>query len=331
MTVQRVSSYQRIFDHLAEKIRREELPNGQLVLEGGLASFFHTSRGPVRQALKELVNQGLMVKAEGRGYMVVLPGEAVPASPVRKKITAEMLGSHNGGNAMPVQESAAASIYGDVEQAVTLCIPFGHYRIIETSLCEFHHVSRTVGREVLQRLQQRGLIEKSMQSHWLAGPITAHDVSQEYELRLFLEPEALRMAAPYLERKALIKMQDDLQACLENPSMRTLEAVERLENALHNDCITPARNLKLLNVLDQCRLPLVVNHVFYDTLKNTELQKLFWEHKLVLDHLVAGSVDAAAGALKAHLLEASRRTRARLKVLSVFPEPNLPPYLKRIV
>lgn len=331
MSVQRVPAYQRVNDHLSELIWNGFLPNGQLLLEGSLASFFRTSRGPVRQALKELVKNGLLVKSDGKGYMVLTPGKSPLESPIRQKLTNEMLRGEDAEDTFHVPESAAAGIYPEVEQAVTLCIPFGHYRIIESSLCEHHRVSRTVGREVLQRLQQIGLIEKSMQSHWLAGPITARDVVQEYEIRLFLEPEALKMAAPKFERHQLVKLQSDLQSCIENPALRTLEAVERIENALHNELIREAGNSKLLAVLDQCRLPHVVNHVFYETLRNTDRQLLFGEHKLVIDHLVAGSYEAAAGALRAHLLAAGERTRSRLKVLSVFPEPRLPPYLKRIV
>jgi DNA-binding GntR family transcriptional regulator len=328
MSGQRVPSYQRIMDRLAEGIRSGRLVNGQRLLEGELAELFQTSRGPVRQALKRLVSESLARKADGRGYQVTVPGQPTPDTVCRTPVTAEMLG---GDEMSATSGSAAEAIYRDVEQAVTLCIPFGHYRIVETALCDHHHVSRTVGREVLQRLQQQGLIEKSMQSHWLAGPVTARDVVQEYDLRLHLEPEALREAAPALPRARLTAMQASLEDCLDNPSQRTFEAIERIERELHSECLSYCPNRKLLSILDHCRLPLVVNHVFYETLKNTERQWLFGEHKLVVDHLIAGSVEAAAEALKAHLMAARERTRARLKVLSVFPEPDLPPYLNRIV
>lgn len=327
MSGQRIPSYQRIMDRLAEGIRSGRLVNGQRLLEGELAELFQTSRGPVRQALKGLVSQELARKADGRGYQVTLPGEQAPNIVSKAPVTAEMLG---GDGISAAGGSAAETIYRDVEQSVTLCIPFGHYRIVETALCEHHRVSRTVGREVLQRLQQQGLIEKSLQSHWLAGPVTARDVVQEYDLRLYLEPEALREAAPALPRARLIAMQASLKDCLDNPSQRTLKAIERIERELHSECLSYCPNRKLLSVLDHCRLPQVVNHVFYGTLKNTERQWLFGEHKLVIDHLIAGSIEAAAEALKAHLKAARERTRARLKVLSVFPEPDLPPYLHRI-
>jgi hypothetical protein len=51
---------------------------------------------------------------------------------------------------------------------------------------------------------------------------------------------------------------------------------------------------------------------------------------LIIELLLQGSFAAAAAALEDHLQKAARRTLQRLKVLSVFPEPELPAYLIRI-
>ena len=54
--------------------------------------------------------------------------------------------------------------------AVAACLIFGEYRIIETEIASHFNVSRTVVRDVLGRLQERGLVRKSQSSRWLAGP-----------------------------------------------------------------------------------------------------------------------------------------------------------------
>jgi len=41
-------------------------------------------------------------------------------------------------------------------------------------------------------------------------------------------------------------------------------------------------------------------------------------------------VESAALSLREHLLRARERTLQRLKVLSVLPEPALPPYMERL-
>jgi len=55
-----------------------------------------------------------------------------------------------------------------------------------------------VVRDVLARLQERGLIRKNAASHWIAGPLTARTVSEKFELRGIVEPAALRLAAPHI-------------------------------------------------------------------------------------------------------------------------------------
>ncbi|MEM8275266.1 GntR family transcriptional regulator, partial [Morganella morganii] len=54
------------------------------------------------------------------------------------------------------------------------------------------------------------------------------------------------------------------------------------------------------------------------------------EHRLVLQMLLQGANDAAALGLQEHLRRAQMRTLQRLKVISVLPEPALPPYLLRL-
>lgn len=319
-------SYQRIHDILREKLLGGDIPVGLVLLEGPISELFGTSRGPVRKALQLLHDNQLISRFSGRGYLASPDPHAV--EPLRDDLTADMLGLVNTPS---TALSVADRIFQEVDEAVSKCIAFGHYRLIETALCNYHSVSRTVGREVLQRLREQELIEKSIQSHWLAGPVTATAVVQEYELRILLEPAALIESAPFIKRDRLVQMQQNLLYFLDNPDQRTFESVRQLERELHHECLQHASNKKLLGILSHCRLPLAINQVFYETLENTTNQPLFYEHKLVIDHLLAGSVEAAAGALEAHLRSASRRTRARLKVLSVFPEPKLPPYLVKIV
>ena len=72
-------------------------------------------------------------------------------------------------------------------------------------MCEHFEVSRTVVRDVLGRLNHDGLIEKDRWSHWTAGPLTARDVQESYEMRRLLEPAALRLSAPLARRAAEIE------------------------------------------------------------------------------------------------------------------------------
>jgi hypothetical protein len=50
----------------------------------------------------------------------------------------------------------------------------------------------------------------------------------------------------------------------------------------------------------------------------------------VFDHLLLHDAEGAATALRYHLEADHQRSRARLKVLSVFDAPDVAPYLTRI-
>ena len=52
-------------------------------------------------------------------------------------------------------------IYEEVERTPSRSLIFGRYRIIEALMAEEFDVSRTVVRDVLGRLQERGLVQKA--------------------------------------------------------------------------------------------------------------------------------------------------------------------------
>lgn len=53
-----------IVDAIRSKIFNHEIKPGQRIVELELAKEFHTSRGPIREALRQLENEGIIVYAE---------------------------------------------------------------------------------------------------------------------------------------------------------------------------------------------------------------------------------------------------------------------------
>lgn len=62
--------YNQIYQTLRKNIVDGDLRIGQPVSERSLASYFHSSRTPIRRALQQLVNDGLLQKNKQRGYHV---------------------------------------------------------------------------------------------------------------------------------------------------------------------------------------------------------------------------------------------------------------------
>lgn len=62
-----------IYEILKEEIISGELPPGEQLVEQTIADRFHTSRSPVREAIKQLTGDGLVVNITNKGTFVKMP------------------------------------------------------------------------------------------------------------------------------------------------------------------------------------------------------------------------------------------------------------------
>jgi len=320
--------YELIQSVLEGHIRIGRLPLGQVLLEKPLSELFQTSRAPVQQALAGLESKSLIHRFEGRGYLV--GGPTSSPEPVRQDLrslelplTAEM------DEALQTRGSWEV-IYEEVECAVASCLVFGTYRIIEIELAEHFGVSRTVARDVLGRLHERGLVRKGPTSHWLSGPLTAKDMREMYELRCLLEPAALRNAIHQVTRSDIEAMRERTVA-RESQRDWPAEAIDEIESELHYTFVLATSNERLAETLRHVQLPLRETEKFLRTVGLPSDHAVATEHRLIYDLLLNDATEAAAAALEAHLRAESRRSLALLKTVAVIGSPRqLAPYLKRI-
>ena len=103
-----------------------------------------------------------------------------------------------------------------------------------------------------------------------------------------------------------------------------------IEADLHVACLKGLRNRRLFDAVRQTQIALVINRLFGLYLGVHDETEMLLEHRLVFDHLGLGDAEGAAAALAHHLKADHARARARLKVLSMFGDPEIAPYLVRI-
>lgn len=300
---------------------------GLVLLEAPLADLFATSRVPVRQALALLCEEGLIRRFDGRGYVIDPHGDV--GEPVRRPLSRALLGLDTQQELID-QRPLSERVYDDIAACVSTVMVFGHYRLDEQLAADHLGVSRSVVREALMRLRDRGLVEKEPYAQWLAGPLTAKEITDDYELRALLEPQALQQTAVHLGREALQQMLEHIVQLQKNPAAATSADVERLEHDLHVRCLEGLRNRKMAALIQLYQSPMNVSRIFNEALNMGIDEATLIEHRLVIEALLHGNVDAAALSLRDHLLRARERTLQRLKVLSVLPEPELAPYLIRL-
>jgi DNA-binding GntR family transcriptional regulator len=191
-------------------------------------------------------------------------------------------------------------------------------------------VRRTDGRYVRPRLDARALIAKDRSSHWLAGPFGARMLDEAHEMRQLLEPKALVLVAPRLESAAIEAGRARIVDALARPVRLSQQSIAAVENDLHIDLLKGLRNRRLADAVAQSQISLVINRLFGKYIGVHDENELLLEHRLVFDHLLLHDAEGAATALRYHLEADHQRSRARLKVLSVFDAPDVAPYLTRI-
>ncbi len=309
---------------LRANIAAGRLPPGLVLLEGPIAALMKTSRAPVQTALRLLEEEDIVHRFEGRGYLVGAAKSDV--EPIRKDLSKLGLRISNEIDSALQNRGLWERVYDEVENAVAASLIFGDFRITESELGEYYGVSRTVVRDVLGRLHERGLIAKTQSSHWVVRALTAQSVRERFELRELLEPEALRRAwdrAEYDEiQKALLQERNRAPSA---PDSRTWVDLDRM---LMTHCLMRGPNAHLIDLIQQNRLPLEAASRALTKLGLPEDQIATNEY-LVLFELIAGrAIDAAATYWRSHLAALAEKNLARLKIVAVIADPPVGvPYL----
>lgn len=309
-------------DWVSDSIAAGLLPDGTRLTVAAVADRLELSRSPVKRGLDLLAKAGHLTRDQRSGYIVGNGTWAAPAAANLFTLPLPDLAPATGALARAGWER----ILDEVAEATAASIPFGIYHISETGIGAHFSVSRTVTREVLSRLHERGAIAKDRASHWIAGPLSARMLDDEHALRRLLEPAALAEAMPMI-RASLPAMQARLEMARPNCPP---EEIDLIEADLHDTCIGHQPNRRLAAVLVLLRAGRRVNRLFATHVVQHDEAALLTEHRLVLDHLALGDGEGAAAALRHHLDADHARTRERLKVLSVFGDPVVAPYLTRV-
>ncbi|MDR2316209.1 MULTISPECIES: GntR family transcriptional regulator [unclassified Pseudomonas] len=321
------SRYETIRNTLREAILGGQAIPGLVLVEGPLAELFGTSRVPVRQALNLLHDEGLIRRFDGRGFLI--DPEGTCEAPLRVPLTRKLLGLEPQEDLIDYRP-LGERIYDHLAETVIRFMVFGHYRIDEQTAAQELNVSRNVVREALMRLRDKGLVEKEPYAQWLAGPLTAQAVKQDYELRILLEPDALRQGIEHVPRSELESMLKRIITAQEAGRHVQRADIEQLEQDLHVTCIAGVSNTRMAAVIRQCQIPMNVGRVLHEALHTSNDEAMLIEHRLIFEALLYGTVESACSCLRDHILKARERTLQRLKVLSVLPEPQVPGYLQRM-
>lgn len=166
-------------------------------------------------------------------------------------------------------------------------------------------VSRTPVREALTRLASEGLVEPAGRGFVLPA-LSPADIDDIYELRLILEPEAIRQATRGLTgRKQIQPIREQLAAMVAAHSADDAEAFSEANYRYRAAWLALVTNRRLLRAIE-----LYADHVRYLrvlTLGDADTRAVVLKGlKRLAAEFAAGNASAAADAMRDHLGEAKR-------------------------
>lgn len=314
--------HERGYSILAARIADGSLPAGAVLLESRIADEFGISRAPVRQALLRLAADGLVARTERHGYRVV----ADPARSPQTKGSAE--------SADRVRLAPAATwqrIYDEIEAEIVARTSFATWRVVESDMARHYGVSRTVARDVIARLHQRGVVRKDERSRWYARGLTPDYVAELYEMRRVLEPAALLGAAETVPRDMLARMHRRLQDVIAHPDRIDGRTLDELEAELHGELLGHCGNRTLMEALRHYQSLLIAHRFLYAWAPRLfPVEPFLPEHLEIVDRLAEGRPAEAAEALERHLRVSLDRAIHRIGIVAGGYDPAPLPYLERI-
>jgi DNA-binding GntR family transcriptional regulator len=196
-----------------------------------LSQRYRVSLTPVRLAVRDLVADGLLLK-QPNGRLAI-------------NREANRRGRSNGSVETLVSPPDRRELENTFTgQVIRMSLRGDTAYLREEATAEQLGVGRAVLRQLLSRLQGKGLIEHIPRCGWRVRRFDEDDMRAYLEIRLTLELKALELAKPHLIRA-------DLEAMLRGNLPAVKGADSRLDNNLHHYLIEKSGNLYLQDFFER--------------------------------------------------------------------------------
>jgi DNA-binding GntR family transcriptional regulator len=315
--------YELIYDVLREHLIDESFPPGLVLGESTVARAFGSSRVPAAAALQRLKFEGLLRGFDGRGLIAV--GVEPP-----ELVRAELL---DAGLRLPSAVTTSLEvrnhhgrIYPQVEHAVAASLAHGRFLVNETALADHYGVSRTVAHEVLTKLERTGLITQEGNQRWYAGPLTAEDLRNHFEMRWLLEPVALGQSMETLDPAIVTTRRRHLERAVRQKL--TPLRLEKLETELHAHTVLSNANPRMVDTIRRSQLFVIPTHSTFASQPHVEeLGRTLEDHLEIYDLILKRQKKRAMQALEMHVRRALEPNVERIRQISGRPSLATPPFL----
>ncbi|MCP4195026.1 MAG: GntR family transcriptional regulator [Planctomycetaceae bacterium] len=267
-----------IKDDLAAQLESgRELPI-QLTLES-LAGHYNVSLTPVRTAVAELIDEGLLKKGKNHRLATTLTARR-GTSPRQKPKPPE-----------PPRDPYEL-IAGDLMQLSLQGEPID---LREEATAEKYNISRSAIRNILHRLAGEGVLDHIPRRGWRLRPFRQDDLQAFIEVRELLELKALELARPRLEPRELQRMLDS------NIPPASATHSLNVDESLHEYLITTADNAYITDFFARHGRYYRLLFEWEDHDRDVAIETMRQHHE-ILTALLKKSWSAAKKALSHHIL-----------------------------
>lgn len=318
---------QYIYDVLRANILERRVQPGLVLTESALSKLFGVSRAPTADALSRLADEGLIVRHDGRGFLVGAGG-----SP-RLRVALE-----DSGLAIPPTSAENIAVrgwrdalYPTVESEIAGCISYGTFGVAGAAMAKHYSVSRTTTQEMLGRLERVGLVEQGTNGRWIAPRLTVKGARDHYQMRRLLEPVALLDAVRRLGQGPVAAARARIAELRTRAAWPTVDDITAVEGDLHRALVHGCSNEPMRATITRSQLPLIATHMAFSRyLQTEEMARVLDDHDAVLFSLQLGKDEVAASQLRDHL-DQGLKTTVRYLEGNPDPPPGLiPPYMTKV-
>jgi DNA-binding GntR family transcriptional regulator len=268
---------------IARLIRQGGLAAPGALTERALAARFHVSRSPVRVALRELAEAGVLSPAERGGLRLADPAAAVPLA-----------------EAKPVADEDEATYLAIARDRLAGEIPD---RISENELIRRHGLTRPRMQALLHRMSEEGWAERLPGNGWRFLPVltSMESYRQSYSFRQAIEPAGLRDPGFCLNRPEL-EHHLEAQRRLVAGEVLTISAVDlfRVSSAMHEaimECSGNAFSIESLRRVNRLRRLIE----YGQSIDREKARARCAEHVAMLELILDGRHIDAAPLMERHL------------------------------
>jgi DNA-binding GntR family transcriptional regulator len=280
--------------NIHQHIANTRIAAGTRLPERALAEQFKVSRSPVREALKRLAAQAVVIAHPDGGYAVaeeVLPPGAVATREPES-------GDADEPTYLAIAEDRLAGNLPD--------------RVTENELMRRYGITRAQLNAILRRMAQEGWIERRPGHGWMFQPVltSAETYRQGYRYRLLIESAGILEPTFRLDQAALLRCRAEQEA-LVNGGVRTASpaALFDANSRLHETIAACSGNAFIVDGLRRLdRLRRLME--YRKAVDRDQAERRCREHLTLIDLLLTDQREAAADFLKLHLHNAVREKTA---------------------